>query len=117
MYTAADCTDTLRTFAAGSRARDTTSSDGAGRDIRITVPDLDQNYYTTLVGRHLEEITDQPSAGPTHITLTLDSATLVELFSGKLSPFAAISGRRVKLDASMRDMPRLRALFAGAGSA
>lgn len=116
MYTEVHCASVLTSFADAGRVRDTKPSGSPDRTIFIGIPDLDRTYYATLVGRHLEDVSDQPPSGPAQITLTLDSATLVELFSGKLSPFVALSSRRVKLEASVRDMPRLRALFFGAGT-
>lgn len=113
MYTAADCRSTLETFAAEGRARDTKPAGNPDRLMRLDVTDLDHAYYATLVGRHIEDITDQTPAGAVDITLKVEAHTLVELFSGKLSPFVALSSRRAKLDAAIKDMPRLRALFLG----
>ena len=115
MNTVADCTRTLEAFAAQGLARDTKAASSPDRLMRLEVTDPDHVFWATLVGRHIEGITEQEPAGTVDITLRVDGTTLVELFSGRLSPFVALSSRRAKLDASVKDMPRLRALFFGAG--
>ena len=115
MHTAADCASTLEAFAAAGRERDTRPPSSPNRAMALQVTDLDLTYHATLVGRHIEDITEQAPAGKVDIVLKVDADTLVELFTGRLSPFVALSSRRVKLDAPVRDMARLRALFLGAG--
>lgn len=115
MHTAADCESTLEAFAAAGRQRDDRPPSSPDRSMELQVTDLGRTYYATLVGRHIEDITEQPPAGKVDIVLKVDAGTLVELFSGRLSPFVALSSRRVKLDAPVRDMARLRALFLGVG--
>jgi len=115
METATRCLGTLEAFAAAGRERDTTPSTSPDRSMELQVTDLGRSYYATLVGRHIEGICEDAPAGKVDIVLKVDADTLVELFSGRLSPFVALSSRRAKLDAPVRDMARLRALFLGAG--
>ena len=113
MQTAAHCLSTLEAFAAAGRERDVKPSNSPDRSMQLQVTDLGQTYYA-LVGHHMENITEQvPDA--VDIVLNVDGDTLVQLFSGQLSPFVALSSRRAKLDAPVRDMARLRAMFLGAG--
>jgi putative sterol carrier protein len=115
MKTADQCLSTLEAFAAAGRKRDTAPPTSPDRSMQLQVTDLGRSYYATLVGRHIEGLTEDPPAGPVDIVLKVDGDTLVELFSGRLSPFVALSSRRVRLDAPIRDMARLRALFLGVG--
>ena len=114
MQTAAHSLSMLEAFAAPGRKRDVKPSNSPDRSMQLQVTDLGHTHYATLVGRHAENIAEQvPDA--VDMVLEVDGDTLVQLFSGQLSPFVAPSSRRVKLDAPVRDMALLRALFLGAG--
>jgi hypothetical protein len=63
----------------------------------------------------MENITEQaPDA--VDIVLNVDGDALVQLFYGQFGPFVALSSRRAKLDAPVRDMARLRPCYSAPAS-
>ncbi len=81
------------------------------RTVTCRVPDLGVTFAGRLADGHLNDIRVEEKAEPAHIRLTISSDDLVALVDGKLAfPHAWASGR-VKLDASIKDLLRLRSLL------
>ena len=79
------------------------------RVIEVSVPDLDQSYWTELVDGRM---------GPLHrgappvadMKLQADSDDLIEIIDGRRSMFSSYVAGRIKVEASFADLMRLRKL-------
>jgi hypothetical protein len=81
------------------------------RTVSCRITDLDVTFRGRLHGAELVDVTDVISSEPAQIRLTMSSDDLVELVAGRLSfPHAWATGR-IKLDASFRDLLRLRSFL------
>ncbi len=81
------------------------------RSISITVPDLDTVFDMRLTPEGLHDVVTRGIAAPApraQIGITVASDDLVDLAEDRLSPAKALVSGRVKLDASVSDMMRLR---------
>lgn len=79
------------------------------RTLACTILDLDVTYSGRLHEGDLIDVTTDERP-PAQIRLVLTSDDLIDLVSGKLKFAHAWSTGRVRLDASLRDLMRLRAL-------
>ncbi len=79
------------------------------RTLACTVLDLDVTFTGRLHQGDLVDITTDPAA-PAQIRLVVSSDDLMDLVDGRLSFAHAWSSGRLHLDASLRDLLRLRAL-------
>jgi hypothetical protein len=82
------------------------------RVLRCVVPDLDAAWYSVVEDGHVS----RPSAAPpdgqaADITLRVGSDDLVELVEGRTSFLSAFTAGRVRVDASIVDLLRLRSLL------
>ena len=90
------------------------SSDGKApsldRSLSCFIKDLDTGFHGRLVGGELRDIVDghDPSA---KIKLTVTSDDLVALTSGDLNFASAWASGRIKVDASVFDLLKLRSLL------
>ena len=75
------------------------------------VPDLDASWYSVVDAGRLSPPSETPPDRPTDITLRIGSDDLVELVEGRLSFVSAFASGRVKVDASIGDLLRLRNLL------
>jgi hypothetical protein len=80
------------------------------RVLALRVPDLDREYWTELHGGRLSELRDGPTEDP-HIRVTASSDELVDLVDGKGSLFSAYMAGRVRIEAGLSDLLRLRKLL------
>lgn len=80
------------------------------RRIVCRIPDLDTAFSGELRGGCLSDI-GEGDRGGAQITLTLTSDDLVAVTEGKLSVASAWATGRLKVDASMRDLLRVRPLL------
>jgi predicted lipid carrier protein YhbT len=80
------------------------------RVLSLRVPDLDRDYWTELEEGRLSELRDGP-AEDAHIRVTASSNELVDLVDGKGSLFSAYMAGRVRIEASLSDLLRLRKLI------
>jgi putative sterol carrier protein len=80
------------------------------RTLACRVPDLDVAFHGRLTGGRLEDLTDgdDPRA---KIKLTSTSDDLVALVNGQLNIMSAWTGGRIKIDAGMMDLLKLRKLL------
>jgi putative sterol carrier protein len=80
------------------------------RTLSCTLPDLGVSYLGRIAGGRLVDI--RPARdGAAQVKLTLSSDDLVALVDGRLKMASAWATGRVKIDAGMRDLVRLRSLF------
>ncbi len=90
------------------------AASGLDRSLSCRLPDLGKVLRGRLAGgtvRDLQAEDDAPGAPKADIRLTMSSDDLVALTSGQLSFAPAWASGRVKLEAGLRDMLRLRALL------
>ncbi|MGY1743802.1 MULTISPECIES: alkyl sulfatase C-terminal domain-containing protein [unclassified Blastococcus] len=90
------------------------AAQGLDRSLSCRLPDLGQVLRGRLAGGSVRDVRaeqDDPGAPKADIRLTMDSDDLVALTAGQLSFAPAWASGRVKLEAGLRDMLRLRALL------
>jgi putative sterol carrier protein len=80
------------------------------RTLTCTIRDLDVIFAGRLKGGQLVDIRRAPSRDA-QIKLSMSSSDLVALVAGHLKVASAWATGRVKIDASIRDILRLRSLF------
>jgi SCP-2 sterol transfer family len=80
--------------------------------LRCEVTDLDTVWYSVIDAGKVSRPTEQPpSDEEVDITLRIGSDDLVDLIEGRQSFLSAFASGKVKVDASIMDMLRLRALL------
>ena len=79
--------------------------------LRCLVPDLDAAWYSVVDQGHVSQPTEIPPNGRADITLQVGSDDLVDLVEGRTSFLSAFTSGRVKVDASLLDLLRLRSLL------
>jgi alkyl sulfatase BDS1-like metallo-beta-lactamase superfamily hydrolase len=82
----------------------------ADRTLSCRVPDLDVVFNGRLKDGQLIDITTEPR-DKAQIRLTMDSDVLIALAAGQLNLIGAWTSGRLKIDASLTDLLRLRTLF------
>lgn len=80
------------------------------RTLSCYIPDLDVTFFGTLTESGLDDITEEPRP-EAQVRLTVDSDDLLALCRGELSFAAAWARGRVRVDASVLDLLRLRTLI------
>lgn len=80
------------------------------RSLTCTIRDLDVIFAGRLNGGHLVDVR-RASGKDAQIKLTMSGDDLVALVAGHLKMATAWATGRVRIDASIRDMLRLRSLF------
>lgn len=83
---------------------------GFDRSLTCTIRDLDVIFAGRLKGGQLVDIRRAPSKDA-QVKLAMSSDDLVALVAGQLRMSSAWATGRVRIDASIRDMMRLRSLF------
>lgn len=81
------------------------------RVIQATCTDLDTSWHATWRNGAFSEVVDGEAERRPDIRIRLDSDDLVELAAGRLDVARAMSEGRVRIDASMTDLLRLRAVL------
>ena len=80
--------------------------------LRCHVTDLDAAWYSVIESGKVSPPSETPPHdGRVDITLRVGSDDLVDLIDGRLSFLSAFASGKVKVDASIVDMLRLRALL------
>ena len=79
--------------------------------LRCVVPDLDASWYSVVDGGHVSQPSETSPDGPADITLRVGSDDLVDLVEGRTSFLSAFTAGKVKVDASIVDLLRLRSLL------
>jgi putative sterol carrier protein len=80
------------------------------RSLSCLVKDLDTGFHGRLVGGELRDITEGPDPSA-KIKLTATSDDLVALTNGELNFASAWASGRIKVDASVFDLLKLRSLL------
>lgn len=115
MATQQDCETALRRVAAtlAGAGSDGRSRDILDRSVSCTVPDLGLTFTGRLEDGGLTDMASVPTgtAPRAQIRLTVGSDDLVALTDGRLGFGAAWARGRLKVDASMLDLLRLRRLL------
>jgi SCP-2 sterol transfer family len=75
------------------------------------VPDLDAAWYSVVEHGRVSQPTEIPPNGRADITLRVGSDDLVDLVEGRTSFLSAFTAGKVKVDASIVDLLRLRSLL------
>ncbi|WP_017616454.1 SCP2 sterol-binding domain-containing protein [Nocardiopsis salina] len=84
------------------------------RSIAVVVPDLDTTFRLRLTSEGLADIVHHPSGtdgSPSQVTVTVGGDDLVAIAEDRLSAKLALATRRVKVNASLGDMLRMRSLL------
>jgi hypothetical protein len=84
------------------------------RSVSVLVPDLATVFDMRLTPDGLSDITHRPEDAPAprpQVRITVSSDDLVDLADGRLDPTRALLTRRVKVDASVSDLLRMRKLL------
>lgn len=110
MATEEQCEQALHTLAARLAAADSSSANGYDRTLSCALPDLGIVFAGRLHGGRLDDIakTDKRDA---QVKLTMSSDDLVALVDGRLKMSSAWATGRVKIDAGVRDLLKLRSVF------
>jgi hypothetical protein len=112
MATAAQCRKALEGLA--SRLREVDEADrrrhAFDRTLSCHVPDLDVTFSGELRDGHIVDITTDP-APKAQIRLTAQSDDLVALTEGDLSFGQAWLAGRVKIEAGVRDLLKIRSML------
>ncbi|ADG88727.1 hypothetical protein TBS_10260 [Thermobispora bispora] len=83
------------------------------RTVACLIPDLGVTFYGRVHPDGLEPFGEEPppDGRPVDVKLTLTSEDLISMVNGELDMARAILGGRVKIDASLGDLLRLRRLL------
>jgi putative sterol carrier protein len=79
--------------------------------LRCLVPDLGTAWYSVVDQGRVSAPSEAPPDGRADITLRVASDDLVDLVDGRMSFLSAFTSGRVKVDASIVDLLRLRSLL------
>jgi hypothetical protein len=79
--------------------------------LRCHVPDLDSAWYSVVENGRVSQPSEVPPNGRADITLRVGSDDLVDLVEGRVSFLSAFTSGRVRVDASIVDLLRLRGLL------
>lgn len=81
------------------------------RTIQATCPDLEQAWHASWRDGAFSQVVDGEPERRADIRIRLSSDDLVELAAGRLDFSRALADGRVRVDASMTDLLRLRAVL------
>jgi predicted lipid carrier protein YhbT len=84
------------------------------RTVRVVVPDLETAFDMRLTVDGLTDVTPRPleaTAAEPQVRVTVSSDDLVELAADRLDPARALFSRRLRVDASLSDLIRMRRLL------
>ena len=112
MATLEQCMTALDSFV--SRLAAAEGARGLDRTVSCRLTDLGQLVHGRLANGSVHDMTavaDAPTAPKADIRLTMSSDDLLALTAGELSFAPAWASGRVKLEAGLRDMLRLRSLL------
>jgi hypothetical protein len=79
------------------------------RTLMCRLPDLGTSYVAELRDGSLHDLAE--GTRPSQITFTLSSDDLIAVTSGRLAVRSAWTAGRLKVDASLRDLLRVRSLL------
>ena len=112
MATVAECEAALHQLARRlSGASPEQRQKAVDRSVSCTIPDLGTTFHGHLRDGDLTGITQAPQPGKADLRLTVSSDDLLALTEGRLNFASAWASGRLKVDASFRDLMRLRSMF------
>jgi SCP-2 sterol transfer family protein len=113
MKSAEECREALQKLAGrlSELSPDDRDNYFGNRSISITIPDLGVTYATTLGGGDDPVREVAPGEPPADIRLTANSDEVISLAESPMNIARAWMAGRVKIEASMRDLFRLRKLL------
>jgi alkyl sulfatase BDS1-like metallo-beta-lactamase superfamily hydrolase len=115
MASVAECDSAFRALADRMDGADSSKHNHLDRILSCTLPDLDVTFVGHLHDGTLtdiRQISDGDAAVPkAQVRLTMSSDDLVDLVAGRTKFATAWANRRVKIDASVLDLVRLRSIF------
>ncbi|WP_431045123.1 SCP2 sterol-binding domain-containing protein [Streptomyces sp. P1-3] len=115
MATIEECRDALDRLAENLSGADgdLRSAAALDRSLSCRITDLDTTFVGRLAGGRLADVTAVPGPPPgkAEIRLTMTGDDLVALVGGQLNFARAWASGRVKLEAGLRDLLRLRKLL------
>jgi hypothetical protein len=79
--------------------------------LRCHVPDLGATWFSVVEDGHVSPPSETSPDGAADITLTVGSDDLVDLVVGRVSFLSAFTSGKVRVDASIVDLLRLRSLL------
>ena len=79
--------------------------------LRCLVPDLGAAWFSVVENGHVSPPSETPPDGRADITLRVGSDDLVDLVQGRMSFLSAFTSGKVRVDASIVDLLRLRSLL------
>ena len=95
--------------------------DGNEANVRSAIPtrkvlcchvaDLGADWYSVVENGHVSQPSEAPPNGRADIILRVGSDDLVDLVEGRISFLSAFTSGKVKVDASILDLLRLRSLL------
>jgi hypothetical protein len=110
--TAAQCEAALHTLADRLAGANGSRPVALDRTLSCTLTDLGVTYAGRLQHGELLDIAPAPATGPAaQVRLSMVSDDLIALVDGRLKMAAAWATGRVKIDAGVRDLIRLRSIF------
>lgn len=111
MATVAQCEQAMATLAERLASSDQGNRAASfDRSLSCTLPDLGVIFAGRLHDGLLTDIRQVPST-EAQVRLTMTSADLVSLVAGELNLAGAWAGGRIKIDAGMLDLIKLRSVF------
>ncbi|MBO0829072.1 MAG: SCP2 sterol-binding domain-containing protein [Streptosporangiales bacterium] len=109
MATLEQCRKAVEGLAERMRASDRRAGLG-DRSLSCQVSDLDVTFSGMLRGGELVDMTTEPAA-KAQIRMTVSSDDLVALTSGELDLMKAWLAKRIRIEASMLDLIKLKTIF------
>ena len=95
--------------------------DGNEANVRSAIPtrkvlcchvaDLGADWYSVVENGHVSQPSEAPPNGRADITLRVGSDDLVDLVEGRTTFLSAFASGKIKVDASIVDLLRLRSLL------
>lgn len=113
MATVEECEKALHELATTLADRKSSESRPFDRVLACTVKDLETTFIGDLSEGRLNNIrqTSSNERAAAQIKLTMTSDDLIKLVAGEINVAAAWATKRIKVEAGMRDMLRLRSMF------
>ncbi|HEY8301245.1 MAG TPA: SCP2 sterol-binding domain-containing protein [Jatrophihabitans sp.] len=113
MASVEECDAAFRSLADRLAGADPDKRTTLDRILACTLPDLGVTFTGHLHDGELTDITqaDTDSAAKAQVTLTMSSDDLVDLVDGRMRFASAWATGKVKIDARMTDLLKLRSVF------
>jgi hypothetical protein len=113
MASVAECDEALHRLAdrLASASEDARKRGSLDRTMTCTLRDLGVTFAGRLLDGQLLDIRQVQGVTPAKVRMTLSSDDLLALVDGKLNMGSAFATGRVKIDASVLDLVKLRSIF------